>query len=267
MSLGLRLKRVHRALQFNEKTWLKEYIDFNTEKRKNAKNSFEKDIFKMMNNSVFGKTMENLRKRCNVKLVTDKDKFLRLVGMCILDLSKTLMYDFHYNYIKRKYEDNSIFLFGDTDSLCYAIKTDDIYEDLYKDRDLFDYSDYSKDSKFHFSESKKVIGKFKDEAGQPITEFVGLKSEMYSYTTESKNHKTAKGVKKNIIERDLHHSNYLYCIQNNTMMTHKMKGFRSEYHQVCSYQFNKISLSCYDDKRYIHTGGITSYAYGHYKIN
>ena len=133
LSLGLRLKKVHRVLQFNEKPWLKEYIDFNTEKRKNAMNSFEKDYFKLMNNSVFGKTMENLRKRCNVKLVTDSDKFLRLaskptygsckifsenlvavnmkrerlrldkpsyVGMCILDLSKTHMYGFHYNYIK-----------------------------------------------------------------------------------------------------------------------------------------------------------------------
>ena len=117
---------------------VKKYIDFNAEKRKNAKNSFEHDFFKLMNNSVFGKTMENIRKRCNVKLVTDKDKFLRLVskptyvsskifhenlvvvnmirerlklnkpsyvGMSILDLNKSLMCDFHYNYIKRKYGD------------------------------------------------------------------------------------------------------------------------------------------------------------------
>ena len=80
LNLGLRLKRVHPVLQFNEKPWLKEYIDFNTEKRKEGKNSFERDFFKLMNNSVFGKTMENLRKRCNVKLVVDKDKFLKLVS-------------------------------------------------------------------------------------------------------------------------------------------------------------------------------------------
>ena len=128
LSLGLKLKKIHRVLEFSEKPWLKQYIDFNTEKRKHAKNAFEKDFFKLMNNSVFGKTMENIRKRCNIKLETDPDHFLRqtakptfvsckifhenlvavhmkkkilkldkpsYVGMCILDLSKVLMYDFH----------------------------------------------------------------------------------------------------------------------------------------------------------------------------
>ena len=174
LSLGLRLKRVHQVLQFHEKPWLKEYIDFNTEMRKNAKNSFEKDYFKLMNNSVFGKTMENIRKRCNVYLETDPDHFLRqtakppylsckifhenlvavhmkklrlkldkpsYVGMCILDLSKTLMYDFHYNYFKKNYGGKPKVLFTDTDSLCYHIRTDDVYEDLYHDRELFDNSD------------------------------------------------------------------------------------------------------------------------------
>jgi len=135
LDLGLKLTKIHRTLEFKQRTWLKTYIDFNTEMRKDAKNSFEKDFFKLMINSVFGKTMENLRKRCNVKLVTDENKLnyytskptyvsskrfgenlvgvnmkkerLLLnkpsyVGMCILDLSKTLMYDFHYNYIRKK---------------------------------------------------------------------------------------------------------------------------------------------------------------------
>ena len=113
-----------------------------------------------------------------------------------------------------------------------------------------------------------TIGKFKDEAaGKPIIEFVGLKSNMYSYKTESKNNKTAKGVKKNIIEREIDHSHYLAALQNNSMMRHKMKSIRSEHHHISSYRYeiNKTSLSCYDDKRYILDDGKTSYAYGHYE--
>ena len=156
LDLGLRLKKVHRVLEFNQSPWLKQYIDFNTQKRTQAKNAFEKDFFKLMNNSVFGKTMENIRKRVDVRLVTDEKKLLKMtskptyvsskifnenlvavhkiketltlnrpayVGMCILDLSKTLMYDFHYNYIKKKYGDKAKLLFTDTDSLTYEIET------------------------------------------------------------------------------------------------------------------------------------------------
>ena len=303
LSLGLKLKKVHRVLEFSEKPWLKPYIDFNTEKRKDAKNAFEKDFFKLMNNSVFGKTIENVRKRCDIKLETDPDHFLRqvakpeyaghkifnenlvavhmkhkflkldkpsYVGMCILDLSKVLMYDFHYNFIKAKYGDLAKLLFTDTDSLCYHIQTDDVYQDLDNHRDMFDNSDYSKSSKFFFDKNKKVIGKMKDEAaGNIITSFVGLKSKMYSYLVELikglKNNKVCKGIKKNIIKRELEHKNYLDCLLNSTISKHKMNTIRSDHHVVSSYEINKTSLSCFDDKRYILDDGITSYAYGHWR--
>ena len=181
-------------------------------------------------------------------------KFLKLdkpsyVGMCILDLSKVLMHDFHYNFIKAKYGDLARLLFTDTDSLCYYIQTDDVYQDFYLSKDMFDNSDYSKSSKFFFDENKKVIVKFKDEAaGNPIVSFVGLKSKMYSYEVELSDgqggvkikNKTAKGVKKNVIKRDLDHSHYLTCLQNNTIEKHKMKMIRSDHHVVSSYEINKI---------------------------
>jgi len=189
------------------------------------------------------------------------------VGMSILDLSKTLTYDFHYNYIRIKYPDCQL-LFTDTDSLFYHIKTKrDIYQDFWVDRNLFDNSDYPKSSKFFFGENKKVIGKFKDEAaGKPILECVGLKSKMYSYITDEKNNKTAKGVKKNVIKNEIKHSDYLNVLLNYQAMHHQMRSIRSELHQISSYHLNKVSLSPFDDKRYILDDGITSYAYGHKKI-
>lgn len=205
IDLGLKVSKVHRVLEFNQSPWLKQYIAFNTEKRKNAKNAFEKEFFKLMNNSVFGKTMENIRKRVDVRLVTDEKKLLKLtskptyvsckifnenlvavhkiketitlnrpayVGMSILDLSKT----FHYKYIKKNYGEKAMLLFTDTDSLTYEIEANDVYRDFWIDKDKFDNSDYPEGSPYFDKTNKKVIGKFKDEAaGVPICEFVGLR--------------------------------------------------------------------------------------------
>ena len=297
LSLGLKLTKIHRALEFDQSPWLKTYIDFNTKKRAGAKNSFEKDFFKLMNNSVFGKTMENLRKRQDIKLVTDEKQLLKwsskpsfinckifnedlvaihktkttltlnrpaYVGMCILDLSKTLMYDFHYNYIKSKYGDKARLLFTDTDSLTYEIEADDVYQDFWKDKHLFDNSDYPKNSPFYNNTNKKVIGKFKDEAaGMPIVEFVGLRSKMYSYIKDNEqSSRTAKGIKKNVIKKQLGHDKYKDVLFNKKQMCHTMRLIKSEKHQIGSYVVDKISLSCFDDKRYIHENGVTSYAYG-----
>ena len=300
LSKGLKLKKIHRALEFSQSSWLAEYIHFNTQKRAKAKNAFEKDFFKLANNAVYGKTMENKRKRCNIQLVTDPPKMERLaarptyvshkifhknlvavhykqsklvidkplyVGMCILELSKVLMYDFHYNYILPKYPHAKL-LFTDTDSLTYHIKTEDIYRDFWADRERFDNSDYPSDSKFYFSENKKVIGKFKYEtAGVPIKEFIGLKSKMYSISLDNeKNSKKAKGVKKNVIRKGISHGDYLDVLNESKVMHHKMKTIRSDCHQISSYEINKISLSPFDDKRYILSDGISSYAYGHLNI-
>ena len=301
LDLGLKLKKVHRVLEFNQSPWLKQYIDFNTQKRTQAKNSFEKDFFKLMNNSVFGKTMENIRKRVDVRLITDEKKLLKMaskptyvsskifnenlvavhkiketltlnrpayVGMCILDLSKTLMYDFHYNYIKEKYGNKARLLFTDTDSLTYEIEAKDVYQDFWNNKDRFDNSDYPENSPYFDKTNKKVIGKFKDEAaGIPITEFVGLRSKMYSYIKDNqKVGKTAKGIKKNIIKNNIKHEDYKNVLINNKQIHHTMKTIRSMNHQLGSYEINKVSLSCFDDKRYIANDGINSFAYGYYAI-
>ena len=301
IDLGLKVNKVHRVLEFNQSPWLKEYINFNTKKRTQAKNSFEKDFFKLMNNSVFGKTMENIRKRVDVRLITDEKKLLKMVskptyvsskifnenlvavhkiketltlnrpayiGMCILDLSKTLMYNFHYNYIKKKYGNKAKLLFTDTDSLTYEIEAEDVYQDFWNDKDRFDNSDYPESSPYFDTTNKKVIGKFKDEACSiPITEFVGLRSKMYSYIKENRKcGKTAKGIKKNIIKNNIKHADYKEVLFNNKQIHHTMKTIRSSNHQLGSYELNKVSLSCFDDKRYIANNGVNSFAYGHYAI-
>ena len=301
LDLGLKINKVHRVLEFNQSPWLKQYINFNTKKRTQAKNSFEKDFFKLMNNSVFGKTMENIRKRVDVRLITDEKKLLKMVskptyvsskifnenlvavhkiketltlnrpaytGMCILDLSKTLMYNFHYNYIKKKYGNKAKLLFTDTDSLTYEIEAEDVYQDFWNDKDRFDNSDYPESSPYFDTTNKKVIGKFKDEACSiPIKEFVGLRSKMYSYIKDNRKcEKTAKGIKKNIIKNNIKHTDYKKVLFKNKQIQHTMKTIRSSKHQLGSYELNKVSLSCFDDKRYILKKGKQSLAYGHYKI-
>ena len=141
-------------------------------------------------------------------------------------------------------------------------------KDFFIDKSKFDNSDYPENSPYFNITNKKIIGKFKDEAaGVPIIEFVGLRSKMYSYMKDDMNGgKTAKGIKKNVIKKDIKHEDYKNVLFNNKQIHHKMKTIRSKKHQLGSFELNKISLSCFDDKRFIHQNGITSYAYGHHKI-
>src|SRR5258706_305776 len=287
---GLILTKIHRVLEFNQKPWMKEYIDFNIEKRKLSKNEFEKNFFKLMNNSVFGKTMENLRKKQNIKLITNekmlnkyvskpgfvnskianenlvaihniKEKLILdkpiYVGFCILDLAKWLMYDFHYGYIKNKYGSNAQLLFTDTDSLCYQIQTDDFYQDMFDSKHLFDLSDIKAEhptiGKFNDNTNKKVLGVFKPEhVNFPIGEFIALRSKMYSVLfDDGAEKKTAKGVIKSVIKKELKHETYKNILETNGKLYSKMKVVRSSKHQLHTIEMNKVSLSAYDDKRWI----------------
>ena len=281
LSLGLKLTKIHRGITFEESAWLKPYIDLNTDLRAKAQNDFEKDFFKLMNNSVFGKTMENIRNRVDIRLVTRVSQAKRLtckpnyqhhtmfsknlaavhmkkvklyfnkpvyLGMSILDLSKTLMYDFHYNYIKPKYGDNAKLLFTDTDSLAYDIETEDFYRDISSDVELrFDTSNYPKNhpSGILTGVNKKVIGMFKDEAsGKQIAEFVGLRAKLYSYRVEeSYEEKKCKGVKKAVIKKTISFDDYKDCLFDNKPAMRKMNVIRSHLHTMYTETVNKIALS------------------------
>ena len=182
------------------------------------------------------------------------------VGFSILDLSKLLMYEFHYKYIKSKFD--AKLLFTDTDSLVYEIKTIDVYEDFYLDKNVFDFRDYALNSKFFDPADKKGIGKMKDEFKEKIIrEFVGLKSKMYLLiSVDDKEVTKAKGVNKKIRQR------ICYVLFNKKVIGHNMRRIQSRLHRIGTYTVCKISLSCFDDKRYVLDDGVNSLAYFHKDI-
>ena len=172
------------------------------------------------------------------------------------------MHEFHYNYIKRKFGAN--LLFTDTNSLVYEIETNDVYEDFYEEKDLFDLCDYSKDWKIFDPVNKKMIDKMKEEfKGKIITEFVGSKSKMYSLVTvHNEETKKAKGVNRNVV-KIFRHEKFVSALFNKNLIWYKMKRIESKLHQVGTYNNCKISLSCVDDKRCILGDRISSSAYFH----
>ena len=192
-------------------------------------------------------------------LTSDKPIY---VGFSILDLRKYLIYEFHYKYIKRKF--NANYLFTDTDSLVYETETEEVYEDFYKDKNLFDFSDYPQYSKIFDPVNKKVIGKMKDEVkGKIISEFVGLKSKMYSLIdVDGEGNKKAKGANKNVV-KNIRHEEYLDVSFNEKLIRHKMRRIQNKLHRIGTYNVCKIYLSCFDDKRYLLGDGINSLAYFH----
>jgi hypothetical protein len=298
----MKLLHVHRVLAFVQKPWLKSYIDLNTRMRQQAKSEFEKDFFKLMNNAVFGKSMENVRKRRNIELVCDSVKLKKLiakpqleqfiivnkdtvlvdrirktvtlnkpiyVGFTVLDLSKLLMFDFHYNVVIKRYGSNARLLFSDTDSLCYHVFTDDVYRDMLEYRNMLDTSGYPRDHPLYSAENMKVIGKMKDECnGQPPLEFVGLRAKMYSLLTydQSMMKRTAKGVKKRYVKKHLRHDMYLRTLRSRTIEHAKYRLFRSRAHKLETVQCCKVALCAYDDKRYVLDDGVSTLAYGHVKL-
>ena len=248
--------------------------------------------------------MKNIRNRVDIKLVNDKKRAEKLsakpnfnlcnifsedlvavhmkktklvfnkpvyLGMCILDLSKTLMYDFHYNYIKQKYGDYAKLLFTDTDSFMYIIQTEDFYKDISADvKHRFDASDYPDDhpSGIPSGLNKKVIGMFKDEVGGDIIdEFVGLRAKLYSYKIfEGEESKKCKGVKKSVVKKSIAHEDYKKCLFTRKDQIQRMNVIKSHMHEVYTEEVNKIALCPDDDKRHILEDGVHTLAFGHYMI-
>ena len=269
----------------------------NTELRKLAKNDFEKDFFKLTNNALFGKTMENIRKHRDIKLVTTDKKRNKLVskpnyytmnyiskdlsiiemnetkvkmnkpiylGLSILEISKLLMYEFWYDYMKPKYGNNVKLCYMNTDSFIMNIKTEDFYKDIANDvGKRFDTLNYEVNRPLPTGKNKKVIGLMKDElGGKIITKFVTLRPKSYSYLTDDcKEDKKAKGTKKCVIKIMIKFNDYKNCLLKDEVILKSQQIFRSKGHDVYTENINKIALSNNDDKRIVSSGKIMSYPY------
>ena len=298
LQLGLRMTNINRVLQYEQQDYMKSYIMKNTTERIKSKNDFEKDFYKLMNNSVYGKTMENVRHRINFKLVNSQKKAISMkndykkftvfsenligvhlckrevtlnkpifIGQTVLDDSKFLMIDFHYNFMLKKIKRENIdLLFTDTDSLCYHIKKENPYEIINDNKSYFDLSDYPENHELYDPTNKKVIGKFKNESIKQISEFVALRSKLYCYTTDDeKEHKRCKGIKKSVCDMKLNLKLYKDILFNRSTYNTSQNVIISDDHNIYSQTINKIALSARDDKIFIQDNNINTYCIGHYK--
>lgn len=305
---GLILRKIHRVITFKQSPYLKQYIELNTQLRQKAKSTFEQDFFKLLNNSVFGKTLENTEKRVTVHLVnqwsdktnktnktTSAERLIAnpyfhsstiltenlvaiqmkpdqiildkpiYIGFTVLDLSKSHMYNFHYNVIKPFYNDRVRLCYTDTDSFVYEIYTNDFYCDLkHNFLEYFDSSNYNNENEFAIPLiNKKIPGLFKDEmGGEYISEFVGLRSKLYSLKCSNTVIKKAKGIKSYVL-RDLDITDYERILLNGGVIRRKNIMFKSLKHEIFTQSVNKITLSSNDDKRIILKDKIATKAWGH----
>ena len=247
--------------------------------------------------------MENIRKHRNIVLVNNEEDFLKRVmcpnfksgtllgpdlmgcemgktkvvmnkpvylGQAILDLSKMIMYEFHYDYMKRKYNHKNLKLcYMDTDSLIYEIRTEDFYKDIANDvKGRFDTSAYAPGVRpLPTGLNKKVIGLMKDEfSGEIMREFIKIRPKMYSYIVGSSEPKKCKGIKKCVVLKTLNFDDYKKCLFSGEQTLRPQLLFRSYKHEIKTLEENKLALSREDDKR-ITIDGIASYARGHHKIS
>ncbi|KAE9521294.1 hypothetical protein AGLY_018313 [Aphis glycines] len=310
---GLIVEKGHRVLEFSQSDWLAKYIQLNTEMRKKARNQFEKDFFKLMNNAIFGKTMQSKRKEIKMELVSCERRLQKLInkttfkhctkysdtlssvtlenkiikfdkpiyiGFAVLDISKTLMYDYHYNVMQRHYGEHIKLMYTDTDSLVYHIMTDDFYSDLLENPNLMDRldtADLPSNHPCYTTARKKVPGFFSDESkGDIISEFCALRAKSYAYKIHSSNtadtvgreNIKAKGVRHHVVKNHMTLEDHRKCLfgEAGVKAYQENVSIRSFKHKLLTIRTNKLTYNSYDDKRVVLDDKINTLAHGHYSI-
>jgi len=299
LELGVEITHVHAGIQFQQSKWMKSYIDRNTEMRNLSTSDFQKDFWKLLNNAIYGKQLENKRGRENIIMVFDETSALNLirkptikeiipidedlslykmkrksvkldspkiVGACILDYAKLLMYEIYYKFYKAKYGENVKLVYTDTDSLILEIQTDDLYQDMADNPYWFDLSTY--EGKFHSTANAKVIGKFKDEyANKVISQVIAVRPKMYWVGLDSGEElKKAKGISRLAVKNQVTKEDFVDAIELDVSSTVSMIGFRSRRHQIFTEHMVKTGINAFCCKRF-RMDAISSLAYGHKDIN
>jgi hypothetical protein len=302
---GLVITKVHRILSFTQRAWLRPWVDYCTAGRQNATSAYEVELYKGLVCSVFGKTMENMRRRKNFRLIADPTKLLKCVsspafetsqiinddltlvqlakksilldkpiyaGFSILELAKLHMFSFYYDYLLVRYggPDRCQLLYTDTDSFVLQINTESLHADMSADSHLFDFSNFPVDHPLYSVCNARVVGKMKSETGhlEPL-QFVGLRSKMYSLLVPGidKPKLTAKGIKHSYVDRNLKHSDYLSVLESGRATSASFCIIRSKNHNLQTARMDKVCLAALDDKRYVLDDGVYTYAHGHFRIN
>ncbi|VDO07232.1 unnamed protein product [Brugia timori] len=299
---GLILIKIHKIIKFKQAPILRPYIDLNTKLRANTKSTFEKSMFKLMCNAIFGKTIENARKRLNFTLATSVEKYNKLVshtnfketvyfhqnlvginryktsvslklpiylGASILDLSKVLMYDFYYEKMPEIFDNVKYELcYMDTDSFIFTLQDHSLAPYLKKCPQYFDLSDYPESHELHNVNNKKVPGVFKDElVGKFVSEFISLAPKVYAYKLYEGNEvKKAKGVLKTIVNKELCFDNYKKTLFENEIHVKSQQLFNVHSHNIRTIEQNKVALALRKNCKREFYDKINSYAFGHYKI-
>ena len=285
--LGVKIDKLHNVVEFKQSPWMAPYIEGNNKLRTLAKNDFEKDFFKLMNNAVFGKTMQNVRNQMNLHLTVEHSNAIKwfskcnfkknthanglymietykerivydkpvYIGCAILDLSKLKMLEYHYDVIDKQFGKRANLIYSDTDSFVYEIEHKDIYEWMREnEEDYFDMSD-SKRPDLQSDKNKKKLGFFKDELNsQILTEFLALNPKCYAYryltldTNKIKESKKAKGVSNVIVEKTLPFSVYKNTLDTDEIVRREVTGIRSFNQELFTTSNMKDCLSSYYDK-------------------
>lgn len=314
LKLGMKLKKVHRVISFSQKPYMKDWVDFCTEKRSKAKSEFAKAYWKLIVNSVFGKTIENIVSQKKVKITTNAESFTKwlnkpgyerhiivnenicivilnpetshvirpyYIGFSILELSKLIMYDFFYNVLQPYFgEDGLRCLYSDTDSLAILVKSCNILDDLKNLSGNMDFSNLNPNHPLACVLNKAQLFKLKEEFGlRPISRLCALKSKVYSFEIacehseginkrgvcikcENKSFTGShlnklKGIQRKTA-REIHFEKYLACLEKNVALRNIVHQITSKKQKISTNVVHKISLSSFDDKRYLLNCGIHS---------